>query len=313
MPSPIALPMTSSALAAAQPPCSNPPRGSSSAPAGACITPSSVTWLVTMSSITVSLRRVAPKLGVDASEPGATRGSVVGDGATDLRRPLRRRARARRDRRALGAARRARAPARAQALQRAAPRPRRGQPERPRPAPARARGRRHRAPAPAGAAGGLVGLRAHRGGRCARAGPRGARALGAQPADDERGRAERGRPRAGPRDDLRPGRRGRPRGVARPAGGRRPARGDGGGWTALRHARAREGSGRHVADRRADPARARLPQAAPGRCGGRRAPSRSTATARRRSACSTPSRRPTRRAGAPRAPRGSAGAPCTSR
>jgi DNA-binding HxlR family transcriptional regulator len=44
-----------------------------------------------------------------------------------------------------------------------------------------------------------------------------------------------------------------------------------------------------------------------------RAPSRSTATAWRCSACSTRSRRPTTRAVAPRVPRGWADAPCTSR
>src|SRR5947207_9727305 len=40
-------PMTPSPYGAAQPPRVNPPRVSSSAPPGACITPSSVTWLVT--------------------------------------------------------------------------------------------------------------------------------------------------------------------------------------------------------------------------------------------------------------------------
>ncbi len=137
--------------------------------------------------------------------------------------------------------------------------------------------------------------------------------LGPQPADDSRGRAERRRARAGPEDDLRPGRRRRPRGVARPARGRRPARARGDRRTPGHHAREREGPGRHAADRRADPARARLPQAAPGRCGGGGRRRDRRATSRRCSACWTRSRPRTTRAGAPRAPRGWAGGPCTSR
>src|SRR5690349_11736233 len=47
MPRPIASALTSSSYGIAQPPCSNSPRTSSSGRPGACVTPSSVTLLVT--------------------------------------------------------------------------------------------------------------------------------------------------------------------------------------------------------------------------------------------------------------------------
>src|SRR5215211_5846449 len=48
--SPSVRPVTSSLFAAAQPPCSKPPRRSSSGWAGACMTPSSVRWLTTVTA-----------------------------------------------------------------------------------------------------------------------------------------------------------------------------------------------------------------------------------------------------------------------
>src|SRR5579875_84832 len=77
--SPIALPAASSGVTdrLPQPPCVNPPRVSSSAPPGPCITPSSVTWFITaIRPISRLLRLVPPPapeqvFGVPCSEQAA--------------------------------------------------------------------------------------------------------------------------------------------------------------------------------------------------------------------------------------------------
>src|SRR3954452_22136111 len=84
MRAPIASPMTASAVAAAQPPRSKPPRVSSSGRAGACMTPSRVTWLTTTSEPIAATLRPARDRG--QLEP-RDRGHLVPDvGAGALQR-----------------------------------------------------------------------------------------------------------------------------------------------------------------------------------------------------------------------------------
>src|SRR5215213_9395814 len=78
MPSPITCIFTWSLYAPDQPPCSNPPRRSSSLPPGACMTPSRVTFSSTISFRMILLRPYEYALHTNGVEADRQNGELVG-------------------------------------------------------------------------------------------------------------------------------------------------------------------------------------------------------------------------------------------